>query len=121
MAFGEKSKWNASAKIIQVDISAKEIGRNAGTAELGVVGNIKLVVPNLLQHLSGWRWDASPVPFLKQIKIAKEKNEVKAVALVKKDTVPLNYERTIEVIKTTLHSLSPPEEGKICHVSEGSI
>jgi len=55
---------------------------------------------------------------LKQLKISKEKNETKAVALTKKDTIPLSYERAFGVIKTVLYSLSPPEEGRICYVSE---
>lgn len=61
-----------------------------------------------------------PCVVLKRIKVAKEKNEVKAMALAKKDAVPLNDERSFEVIKMALHSLSPSEEGQICYVSEGS-
>lgn len=120
MAFGEHPKWNPNATIIQVDISAEEIGKNAGASELGIVGDIKIVVPQLLQHLQGWRWNAATSPFSKQLRIAKEKNEAKAVALAQKDTVPLSYEHAFEVIKNTLHELSPAEESGICYVSEGS-
>lgn len=120
MSFGEHPKWNPNATIIQVDISAEEIGKNAGASESGIVGDIKTVVPQLLQQLRGWRWNAAGSPFSKQLKIAREKNEAKAVALAQKDTAPLSYERAFEVIKTTLHALSPAEEGGICYVSEGS-
>lgn len=45
------------------NVNAEEIGHNVGTAGLRVVGDIKLVVLQLLQHFDGRRWDASPVLF----------------------------------------------------------
>ena len=120
MSFGEHPKWNPEARIIQVDISAEEIGKNAGTAELGITGDIKIVVPQLLRHLNGWRWNVAGSAFSKQLRAAKDKNEATATALAQKSVVPLSYERAFEIIKRTLHSLSPAEEGGICYVSEGS-
>jgi len=120
MSFGEHPKWNLDAKIIQVDISAEEIGKNAGAAELGIIGDIKIVVPQLLRHLNRWRWNGAGSSFQKQLKAAKDRNEATATVLAQKELVPLSYERAFEVIKRTLHSLSPAEEGAICYVSEGS-
>ncbi|KAJ5032895.1 uncharacterized protein L3040_009486 [Drepanopeziza brunnea f. sp. 'multigermtubi'] len=37
---GEEPKWNAAVKIIQVDVSAKELGKNNGDPALDIIGDI---------------------------------------------------------------------------------
>jgi 2-hydroxyacyl-CoA lyase 1 len=120
-SFGEHPKWNREARFIQIDIDADELGKNAADAELGIVGDVKIVVPQLLRHLQGWKWDPQwESSFGRQLRAARKRNEEKAVRLAAVDKVPLTYERAFEVIKNTLHSLSPPGEGGICYISEGS-
>ena len=43
--FGEAPKWNPTTRFIQIDISPEEIGCNKGDAELGIVGDVNVVVP----------------------------------------------------------------------------
>jgi 2-hydroxyacyl-CoA lyase 1 len=40
--FGAAPKWNPNAVFIQVDISPEEIGKNTGSAEFGLVGDVKV-------------------------------------------------------------------------------
>jgi 2-hydroxyacyl-CoA lyase 1 len=117
--YGEEPKWNSTAKIIQVDISAEEMGRNSGNASLGVVGDINIVVTQLLSSLSGWKYPAYS-PFIKTLKASEAKNEAAASTAAKVDKIPMTYARTFSVIKETLHKLSPPEDGNIVYVSEGA-
>lgn len=118
--FGDAPKWNPSARFIQVDMSPEEIGRNRGDAGLGICGDITVVVPQLLKHLSNWQYDASSSGFVKQLEAAKRKNEEKAAAVAAKSSLPLSYAHAFSVIKSALHRLSPPERGGIVYVSEGA-
>ncbi|KAE8382195.1 hypothetical protein BDV26DRAFT_278212 [Aspergillus bertholletiae] len=123
--FGEAPKWSPKAKIIQVDICAEEIGRNAGTAELGIVGDIELVVDQLVSSLSNWRYAPSPAEgrFPSLLAESAKKNEAKAQNAALRPTPqnsPLTYQRAYHIIKSTLNSLTPFEEGNIVYVSEGA-
>ncbi|PYH97801.1 hypothetical protein BO71DRAFT_416721 [Aspergillus ellipticus CBS 707.79] len=122
--YGESPKWSPKAKIIQVDISAEEIGRNAGTAELGIFGDIGLVVDQLLASLSNWKYaPANHDGFPSLLAASAKKNEdkaQKAALLVTPPNTPLTYQRAYHIIKTTLNSLTPFEEGNIVYVSEGA-
>ena len=44
LSFGLAPKWNPDAKVIQVDITADELGRNGGHPTLSMVGDVGLVV-----------------------------------------------------------------------------
>ncbi|GKZ25638.1 hypothetical protein AbraIFM66951_007096 [Aspergillus brasiliensis] len=128
--YGEAPKWNPTAKIIQVDICAEEIGRNAGTAELGILGDIGLVVDQLLSSLSNWKYSPSPSPstnnkdnFISVLTASAERNELKAQNAALRPTppnTPLTYQRAYHIIKSTLNTLSPFEQGNIVYVSEGA-
>ncbi|RDW60118.1 hypothetical protein BP5796_11724 [Coleophoma crateriformis] len=117
--FGEEPKWNANAKIIQVDISAEELGKNNGNAELAVIGDINVVTEQLLTALQGWQYDTSSA-YVQALKASTVKNEATAAKSAKVDKIPMTYGRTFDVIKQTLHKLSPPEDGGIVYVSEGA-
>jgi len=118
--FGEAPKWNPEARFIQVDISPEEIGRNRGDAELGIVGDVKIVVPQLLHHLQDWSYNTSSSAYIKELSVSREKNEAKAAQTAAKATQPLSFTHAFKVIKDTLHTLSPPEKGGIVYVSEGA-
>ncbi|CAD6587007.1 MAG: hypothetical protein ASARMPRED_002968 [Alectoria sarmentosa] len=119
--FGDGSKWNANAKFIQVDSSAEEIGHNNSLhAELGLIGDIKVVTTQLTAALHGWRYDLS-LPYMKStIAQSREKNETRAAKASKRHSEPMNYHRAFDVIKHTLNALSPPDQGNIVYVSEGA-
>lgn len=124
--FGEAPKWSPKAKIIQVDICAEEIGHNAGSAELGIIGDIGLVVEQLQRSLGNWRYAPSPQggpPFPAILADSAEKNETKAQKTALTETPSssfLTYQRAYHIIKSTLNSLSSPENGDVVYVSEGA-
>jgi len=120
--FGAAPKWNPAAKFIQVDISAEEIGRNAGDPDLGIIGDINVVVPQLLRHLSSWKYDTAS-SYNKALSAAKAKNEANAARASEMPTAPgapLTYTRAYHIIKETLHSYSPPSTGSVVYIAEGA-
>ena len=118
--FGEAPKWNPEAHFIQVDISSEEIGKNGGDAELGVVGDVRVVVEQLSHELGDWQYDSSRSSFVKELTVAKHKNEEKAAKAAARVSSPLSYAHSFSIIKSVLHDLSPPSEGGIVYVSEGA-
>jgi 2-hydroxyacyl-CoA lyase 1 len=117
--FGEEPKWNSEVKIIQVDISAEELGKNNGDPSLGILGDINVVTSQLLTALEGWQYDTSS-PYVKALQASSIKNEATAAKAARVDKSPMTYGRTFDVIKETLHKLSPPEDAGIVYVSEGA-
>jgi len=120
--FGAAPKWNPAAKFIQVDISPEEIGRNSGDPDLGIVGDIKTVVPQLFKQLFPWKYDISS-PYNKKLAAAKAKNEANAAKASETPTPsgsPLTYTRAYHIIKETLHSYSPASEGSVVYIAEGA-
>lgn len=117
--FGEDPKWNPDVKIIQVDISAEELGKNNGDPALGVIGDIRAVTTQLADALGKWEYNTSS-DYVKSLKASVAKNEAKAAEAAKVDRSPMTYARTFDVIKETLVTLSPPEDGGVVYVSEGA-
>lgn len=117
--FGDAPKWNPFAQFIQVDISAEEIGRNSGNAELGIIGDISVVVPQLTSALGTWSYPASS-PYVQHLATAKTKNEATAASKASSSKLPMTYAHAFSVIKRTLHSMSPPDSGGIVYISEGA-
>ena len=119
--FGEEPKWNSAVKLIQVDILAEEIGKNNGDAELGIVGDINVVVSELYAVLKERDWKySSASAYIQALKAGKQKNEAIAARNAKGESIPMNYGQTFDIIKQTLHRLSPPEDGNIVYISEGA-
>ncbi|CAK1356919.1 unnamed protein product [Cercospora beticola] len=120
LSFGEAPKWNPKVKIIQVDITADELGKNGGTPELGLVGDVGLVVERIVEHLGDWKWQGQSSAFMKSLKAAKTRNEVKAAKKAESSKLPISLEHSFGIIKSTLNSLSNPSDGDIVYVSEGA-
>ncbi|KAL8903235.1 MAG: hypothetical protein Q9171_007470, partial [Xanthocarpia ochracea] len=118
--FGSPPKWNASAKFIQIDVSANELGRNAADAALAMHGDIATVVPQLQTHLSTWRYKPESSPYTSHLLAAREKNLAAAAKKAAETTLPMTHSSALAAIERTLHTLSPPEDGRIVYVSEGA-
>ena len=118
--FGDAPKWNPSAQLIQVDISAEEIGRNSGSAELGIVGDIGVVVSQLTSALGTWSYSTLSSPYSQHLSSTKSKNKATAVTKASLIKVPMTYAHAFSVIERTLGRLSPPESGGIVYISEGA-
>jgi 2-hydroxyacyl-CoA lyase 1 len=120
LSFGLPPKSNPTAKIIQVDITADELGQNGGHPTLSVVGDAALVVDQILAGLGNWKWQSGPTPFSRNLQAAKSKNEGKAAKKIMMDRSPLTFETAFDIIKKTLNGLSVPANGDIVYVSEGA-
>lgn len=119
--FGDEPKWNANVKFVQVDSSAEEIGHNNhSSTERGLVGDVQVVTTQLTAALQGWRYDLSSPYVAVTIRQSREKNESNATKAAKRYSEPMNYHGVFDVIKNTLHRLSPTEDGNIVYVSEGA-
>lgn len=120
LSFGLPPKWSPTAKIIQVDICADELGKNGGDPSLSLLGDVAATVEELLSHLGDWQWNGQGSSFLKSLDAAQSKNKEKATkkAAAKKD--PMMFEQAFDVIKSTLDGLSTPADGDIVYVSEGA-
>jgi 2-hydroxyacyl-CoA lyase 1 len=117
---GEAPKWNPNVTIIQVDISAEELGRNGGDPNLAILGDVNVAVPLLQSQLQGWQFKAESSDYATLLAQGKEKNEKVALKAATNAALPLKFEYAFTVIKETLHRLSPSEQGGIVYVSEGS-
>ena len=120
--FGDSPKWNPAARFIQVDISAEEIGKNAGDAELGIVGDIGTVVSQLIDSLGPhWRYNPhSTSAYIQHIHNSASRNEASASKKASEKKSPMTYAQVFSCIKSTIHSLSPPEDGNVVYISEGA-
>jgi 2-hydroxyacyl-CoA lyase 1 len=122
--YGEAPKWNPNARFIQVDISSEELGRNGASkdADLSLLGDITIVCEQLLQpqHLGAWKYNSSSSDFTAKLEAARHRNEAIATNAASDHSLPLTYAHAFDVIKTALHTLSPPDEGGICYVAEGA-
>ncbi|KAI5293135.1 hypothetical protein KEM52_005802 [Ascosphaera acerosa] len=125
--YGEAPKWSTAVQMIQVDIHAEEIGRNAGNADLSIQGDACLVAEQLsaLAERDGWHYgpDAAPDSYPALISAAASKNEAKARAKAGTPTEPdgfLTYQRAFEIIRSVLASLSPAGTDDIVYISEGA-
>ena len=120
LSFGLPPKWKKGVKLIQVDISADELGRNGHDPSLSLVGDLALIVDQLDSALGSWRWQGQSSTYFRTLQDAKAKNEKKAAAKASASKIPMTYEYAFGVIKKTLNSLSSPESGDIVYVSEGA-
>ena len=118
--FGEPPKWSPHVRFIQVDVSAEELGRNRGDPELAIVGDVAVVAKQLLSALGGWRWDPQASEYAAQLGQAKAKNEAAAASRLQDAKLPMTHGHAFDVIRSTLHRLSPPENGQTVYVSEGA-
>ena len=117
--FGEAPKWNATARIIQVDIDADVVGQNAGDAELGVVADVNMFTQALISQLQSWQYPAQ-TQFRERLVQERMANESRLAVAAKIKSSPLTFEHSFHVIRSVLDSLSPPSDGGIVYIAEGA-
>lgn len=120
LTFGLPPKWKAGVKIIQVDLNADELGKNGHDPSLSLVGDVELVVEQLVSELGSWRYQGQSSSYYKGLQAAKSRNEEKAAKKAAVGKIPMTYEKAFDVIKKELNSLSDPANGNIVYVSEGA-
>ncbi|THX12344.1 hypothetical protein D6D13_04187 [Aureobasidium pullulans] len=117
--FGEDRKYDPAAKIIQVDSSPEEIGRNNSSLEHFLLGDIGLVCSQLSAELQGWHYDKDR-PYLVALEKNRSENARKASLKITENPNPLTYHATFDTIKRALAKLSPPEDNDVVYISEGA-
>lgn len=120
LSFGLPPKWNAAAKIIQVDICADELGKNGGDPSLSLLGDVGATVECLVSHLGDWQWQGQHTKFLRNLEAAQSRNRKKAAQKASVERSPMMFEKAFDVIKTTLDGLTFPSKGDVIYVSEGA-
>lgn len=120
LSFGLPPKWNPNAKIIQIDLAADELGQNGGHPTLSLVGDVGLVVEQIVDRLAGWQWEARSSAFYRSLQAGKDKNESRAASKAAVQKLPMPFERAFDVMRKTLNELSNPANGDIVYVSEGA-
>lgn len=119
MHYGEAPKWSAGVKFIQIDICPEEMGRNAADPNLSILGDVGVVVTQLHRALSGWSYTPNP-SYANLLAQAKQKNSITATLVAHDTSIPLTYAHAFSIIKSALHTLSPPSTGGICYIAEGA-
>ncbi|RMF86243.1 MAG: thiamine pyrophosphate-binding protein [Nitrospinota bacterium] len=103
----------ADARIIQIDPSPIEIGRNRGVA-VGIVGDIQAVLEQLIAEASRLTW--KPLPWLQKLQAAREEQREWLESLAKPE-IPMHA----MYVHKTLSSFLRPDDylcfdgGDFCH------
>ncbi len=102
MHFGLPPRFNPDVRVIQMDISAEEIGTNV-PAEVALVGDAKAITGQLNQSLKQQPWQFSAENTWRT-GIAKkiEENQAANAAQFEDDSVPMNYYRVLKEIRDIL-------------------
>lgn len=111
--FGLPPRFAEDVQIIQLDISAEEIGSNV-PARVALLGDAKAVMSQLNVSLksSSWRYPAD-APWRAELRKQIERNQLAAEPMLSDDSVPMGYYRVLREIRDQL-----PRDAIIC--SEGS-
>ncbi len=97
LGYGKVPTFNADAKIINIDIDAREIGRNRG-AEVGIVGDARVVLEQLTDAVK--RRDAGA--WLRDLCEREVKEKAKLDVLMNSDTIPIHPMRLAKEIRDVL-------------------
>ncbi len=97
LAYGKAPSFNADAKIIQVDVDAREIGRNRG-AEIGIVGDARAVLEQLTAAIQA----GNRSKWLQQLREREGKDQEKLNALMNSDAVPVHPMRMAREVREIL-------------------
>jgi len=112
--FGKSPKWRDNVTFIHVDIAPEELGNNARTSTLRLLGDVGLVADQLRSSLAGWAYRTRTSPFLNNIREKASTNLRKAANLARSDKIPMSYHRALTEIKEALLGLD------VVYVSEGA-
>lgn len=101
LGYGLAPSFNAQAKIMQVDIDAREIGRNRGV-DLGIVGDVRAVLNQLTSALPR----REPGAWLRNLRDQEVVEEQKLDELMNSDAVPIHPLRLAKEIRDALDAES---------------
>ena len=102
MHFGLPPRFNPDVRVIQMDISAEEIGTNV-PAEVALVGDAKAITSQLNAALKQQPWQFSAENTWRTgIEKKVEENRAQTAPMFEDDSVPMNYYRVLRDIRDVL-------------------
>ena len=100
--FGQPPRFDPNVRIVQLDISAEEIGTNVAT-EVPLVGDAKAVTGQLNTALEERPWQFSPEsPWRASLAGKVQENVDKTEPMLNDDSVPMGYYRVLKEIRDAL-------------------
>jgi acetolactate synthase-1/2/3 large subunit len=85
LAYGQPPRFNAEARVIQIDVDPSAIGRNRSVA-VGLVGDARTVLSQVLERVE----HGPPGPWLAQLREADERAKAALEAEAASDAVPIH-------------------------------
>lgn len=99
MHFGHPPRFDPKVRIIQMDISAEEIGTNVPT-EVALVGDAKAITAQLNAHVKQYPWQyPSETTWWTGLRKKIEENGAQVEEYMADDSVPMNYYRVYKDIR----------------------
>ncbi len=98
IGFGLPPRWAEDVKIIQVDISDEEIGRNR-PVDLGVVGDAQVVLRQLINEGREAFRGRKELPWVDTLRGYDKRSQAKAAALLDSDQVPIHPLRLCKEVR----------------------
>ena len=99
MHFGQPPRFDPKVRVIQMDISAEEIGTNIPT-EVALVGDAKAITAQLNAHLKSVPWQyPSETTWWTGLRKKIEENAAQVAEYMADDSTPMNYYRVYKDIR----------------------
>jgi len=98
IGFGLPPRWADDVKIIQVDISDEEIGRNR-PVEIGIVGDAKTVLRQMLEAGRETFRGRGELPWVENLRSLDKRAQEKSQALLNSDAVPIHPLRLCKEVR----------------------
>lgn len=89
VGFGLPPRWAPGVKIVQVDISDEEIGRNR-PVDLGIVGDAKTVLRQLIGEAGDAFHKRAELPWVETLRGYDRRSQEKSQALLDSDAMPIH-------------------------------
>jgi len=96
--YGMPPRWAADLKIIQVDISDEEIGRNR-PVDVGIVGDAKVVLQQLLEEGRDAFKGRKQLAWVDTLRGYDKRSQEKSAALLNSDAVPIHPLRLCKEVR----------------------
>ena len=101
LGYGRDTHINPAAKLIQVDLDGKEIGRNRGV-DVGIIGDTGLVMQQLTDCARGSGFKARAGAWLEELRGLEQKRTEALLPQLRSDAVPINPLRLCAEIRDAL-------------------
>jgi acetolactate synthase-1/2/3 large subunit len=98
IGFGLPPRWAEDVKIIQVDISDEEIGRNR-PVDIGIVGDAKMVLRQLLDEGRDAFRGRKELPWVETLRGYEKRTQEKSAPLLNSDAVPIHPLRLCKEVR----------------------